>query len=214
MLWPVTETRRWNWPCAGYACATHAKNRLKFYCGPIPGSGCQGQAKFVSSHKCLPFLPLVPQDTAKDKGHMDEQLHSQLLDILKDFYPRFFPFSLHFTSHVYIITPIPCGMEGTDIESNRTLCPSIGPSASNVACYLTLSTSPWSENFYMHVIDEETGLERWNICQQKSITGVQAQIWLVLLFLFTTSSNWLIFPEHPFYQRLKGKTWLCEGKHG
>ena len=46
----------------------HVKHLLKSNCGPVPGSGCQGHAKLITSHECLPFLLLVSQHPAKMKG--------------------------------------------------------------------------------------------------------------------------------------------------
>lgn len=45
----MAETRRWDWLGAD-PYAENVNYLLKFYCGPVLGSGCQGQAKLISSH--------------------------------------------------------------------------------------------------------------------------------------------------------------------
>lgn len=65
--------------------ATHVKHLLKSYCGPGPGPGSQGQAKLIPSLESLPLLPLVPRDAAKEERNVDDQLHSQMLDLISGF---------------------------------------------------------------------------------------------------------------------------------
>lgn len=50
---------------------------------------------------------------------MNYQLHSQMFNIIMDFHPRFFPFSLQFTWWGYFFTLILCDIEGTNIESRH-----------------------------------------------------------------------------------------------
>lgn len=66
------------------------KHLLKFYCGPVPGSGHQGHAKLTLFHECLPFLLLVSTKCSKDEGNMEYQPHSQMFHVVKDFHASSF----------------------------------------------------------------------------------------------------------------------------